>query len=305
MRNAFAKKITSLAKKNKKIILLSGDIGNRLFDDFKKNHSERFYNCGIAEQNMVGVAAGLAIEGYLPVLYTITPFLTSRAFEQIRLDICYPNLNVLIVGTGAGLSYSRLGPTHHSLEDLGLMQSLPNLDIFCPGDNIELEKILPKLFKFKRPCYLRLGKKGEPIVNNKNKIINFSKPNIINKSGKIAILTIGNTLSIGKEVQNKLQANKVKSSLISVHTFKPFRLNIYKQLLKKFNLICIIEEHYFQGGLAQKIKSNYDNLNIKNKKIINFSVPFKFHSGLGEQREARNIVNLNAKKICQKILKKK
>ncbi len=305
MRNAFAKKITSLAKKNKKIIFLSGDIGNRLFDEFKKKNSDRFYNCGVAEQNMVGVAAGLAIEGYLPVLYTITPFLTSRAFEQIRLDICYPNLNVLIVGTGAGLSYSRLGPTHHSLEDLGLMQSLPNLDIFCPGDNIELEKILPKLFKYNKPCYLRLGKKGEPIINNKNKIISFYKPNIINKTGNIAILTIGNTLSIGKEVQIKLQKNKVKSSLISVHTFKPFNLNIYKQLFRNFKLICIIEEHYFEGGLAQKIKSNYDKLNIKNKTIINFSVPFKFHIGLGEQKEARDIVNLNAKKICHEILKKK
>ena len=286
MRNAFAKKITELAKKNKKIILLSGDIGNRLYDKIKKNYANRIYNFGIAEQNMVGVAAGLAIEGYLPVLYTITPFLTSRTFELIRLDICYPNLNVLIVGTGAGLSYSRLGPTHHSLEDLGLMQLLPNLDIFCPGDNIELEKILPKLFKNNKPCYLRLGKKGEPIINNINKTINFYKPNIINKTGKIAILTIGNTLSIGKEVQIKLQNNKIKSSLISVHTFKPFNLNIYKRLLKNFKLICIIEEHYFEGGLAQKIKSNYDNLNIKNKTIISFSVPFKFHVGLGEQKEA-------------------
>ena len=99
MRNAFAKSITKLANKNKQLVLLSGDIGNRLFDEYKKKFPKRFYNCGIAEQNMVGLAAGLAIEGFIPVLYTITPFLTSRAFEQIRLDICYPKLKVIIVTT--------------------------------------------------------------------------------------------------------------------------------------------------------------------------------------------------------------
>ena len=115
MRNSFAKILTKIANKNKKIVLLTGDIGNRLFDEYKENFPNRFYNCGVAENNMIGVAAGLSLNGYLPVIYTITPFLTSRSFEQIRLDLCYPKLNSIIVGTGAGLSYSRLGPTHHSL----------------------------------------------------------------------------------------------------------------------------------------------------------------------------------------------
>ena len=113
MRNKFAKDLVKLAMRNKKIVLLSGDIGNKLFDDFKKKFPDRFYNCGVAENNMVGVAAGLAVTGFIPFIYTITPFLISRSFEQIRLDICYPNLNVFIVGVGGGLSYSRLGPTQH------------------------------------------------------------------------------------------------------------------------------------------------------------------------------------------------
>ena len=161
MRNTFAKKITKLAKKNKKIVLLSGDIGNRLFDDFKSKFSNRFYNCGVAETNMVGVAAGLASAGFIPFVYTITPFLISKCFEQIRLDVCYQKLNVFIVGTGSGLSYSRLGPTHHSLEDIGLMQLIPNMKICTPSDSIELSKLLPQLIKDKGPYFLRLGKKGE------------------------------------------------------------------------------------------------------------------------------------------------
>ena len=113
MRNAFADEITRLAQEDERIVLLSGDIGNRLFDRFKENNAERFFNCGVAEANMMGVAAGLAMSGFRPVVYTITPFATTRCFEQIRVDACYHKAPVIIVGTGAGLSYASLGPTHH------------------------------------------------------------------------------------------------------------------------------------------------------------------------------------------------
>lgn len=304
MRNAFAKSITKLANKNKQLVLLSGDIGNRLFDEYKKKFPKRFYNCGIAEQNMVGLAAGLAIEGFIPVLYTITPFLTSRAFEQIRLDICYPKLKVIIVGTGAGLSYSRLGPTHHSLEDLALMQSLPNLNVFCPGDSYELDNLLPNLIKNKNPSYIRLGKKGEPLVNKKNKL-KLGVPNFIFKGREILILSLGNMLSIAFELGKYLKQKGYSPSVVSVHTLKPFNLILYKKILKKYKKIIFIEEHYFHGGLAQKIKSNYDTLNLEKKKIISFSVPFDFHTGLGEQSEARDILGINLDKICKKLLRKK
>ena len=115
MRNAFASELNNIARKNKKIVLLSGDIGNRLFDKFRKNFPKRFYNCGIAEASMTGVASGLAYTGLRPITYTIATFNTIRCLEQIKLDICYPNLPVIIVGTGAGLSYSSLGSTHHPM----------------------------------------------------------------------------------------------------------------------------------------------------------------------------------------------
>ena len=121
MRNEFAKTITEIARDKKDLVLLAGDIGNRLFDDFKSTYPDRFYNCGVAESNMTGVASGLASSGLRPITYTITPFNTARCFEQIRLDICYPNLPVVIVGTGSGLSYATLGSTHHSLEDISIL----------------------------------------------------------------------------------------------------------------------------------------------------------------------------------------
>ena len=160
MRNAFAEAVTSLAEKDKKIVLLSGDIGNRLFDNFKKKFPKRFYNCGVAEANMAGVASGLASMGLKPITYTITPFNTARCFENIKLDICYPNLPVVIVGTGAGLSYSSLGATHHSMEDIGIMRTIPNLNIVCPGDPLEVKLALREAIKKKAPTFLRVNLLG-------------------------------------------------------------------------------------------------------------------------------------------------
>ena len=127
MRNKFAEYITELASRDERIVVLSGDIGNRLFDKFKNTYPDRFFNCGVAEANMVSLAAGLAIDGLRPFLYTITPFLTSRCYEQIKIDLCYHDLPVTLVGTGSGLSYAELGPTHHSLEDVAILRALPRM----------------------------------------------------------------------------------------------------------------------------------------------------------------------------------
>ena len=138
MRNAFAAAITALAVKDERIVLLSGDIGNRLFDKYRERCPSRFYNCGVAEANMTGMAAGLALSGLRPFTYTITPFATTRVIEQIRIDICYHEVPVVIIGTGSGLSYASLGPTHHSCEDVGILRCFPNLTILCPADAMEV-----------------------------------------------------------------------------------------------------------------------------------------------------------------------
>ncbi len=192
MRNSFSEEITSLAKKNKKIVLLSGDIGNRIFDKFKKKYPDRFYNCGVAEACMTGVAAGISKIGLHPITYTIATFNTLRNFEQIKLDLCYPNLRSIIVGTGAGLSYSSLGSTHHSLEDIALMRTLPNMTIFCPSDPNEVKKILRSALKVKGPVYIRLGKKNEPHFGNRKKI---GSSDLILKGSKNLIISVGNILA--------------------------------------------------------------------------------------------------------------
>jgi transketolase len=132
MRNAFADEVTQMAKADTRVVLLSGDIGNRLFDKLRAQSPNQFFNCGVAEQNMMGVASGMGLSGLRPIVYTITPFTTMRCLEQIKVDVAYHGSPVIIVGTGSGLSYASLGPTHHSLEDFAIFRAIPNLQVPLP-----------------------------------------------------------------------------------------------------------------------------------------------------------------------------
>src|SRR5262245_37500104 len=162
MRNAFAAEVTALAGQDERVVLLMGDIGNRLFNDFRDRHPERFFNCGIAEANMTGMAAGMAACGLRPVTYTIAPFVTTRCLEQVRVDVCYHRLPVTIVGVGAGLSYASLGATHQACEDIAFLRALPGMTVVCPADPLEVRLALRAALRHPGPVYLRLGKKGEP-----------------------------------------------------------------------------------------------------------------------------------------------
>ena len=165
MRNAFARELEAIAERDARVMLLSGDIGNRMFDKFKGKFPDRFLNCGVAEQNMMGVAAGLALCGWRPVCYTITPFVTTRCLEQIRVDVCYHQAPVVVVGVGAGLAYAELGATHHACEDIAFLRALPGMTVLCPADPMETGPALRAAMALESPTYLRLGKKGEPNVH--------------------------------------------------------------------------------------------------------------------------------------------
>tara|TARA_B100000214_G_scaffold375602_1_gene363207 strand:+ start:8661 stop:9575 length:915 start_codon:yes stop_codon:yes gene_type:complete len=302
MRNSFSEEITSLAKKNKKIVLLSGDIGNRIFDKFKKKYPDRFYNCGVAEACMTGVAAGISKIGLHPITYTIATFNTLRNYEQIKLDLCYPNLRSIIVGTGAGLSYSSLGSTHHSLEDIALMRTLPNMTIFCPSDPNEVKKILRSALKVKGPVYIRLGKKNEPHFGNRKKI---GSSDLILKGSKNLIISVGNILAESIKASKILTKKyKVKNAVIDLKKVKPLNSMKLKKFIKSFAKIFIIEEHYSSNGAGTAIIEWLAN----EKKLINSIIPIGIknefiHAG-GNQLNSREKAGISAQKIVNRILKK-
>ena len=294
MRNRFAKVITELAEKDKKIVLLSGDIGNRLFNNYKAIAPERFYNCGVAEANMTGVAAGMAMNGLRPVTYTIASFNIYRCYEQIRLDVCYQNLPVIIVGTGAGLSYSQLNPTHHSCEDIAVMRVLPNMTVICPGDSNELEVLLKQSISLNGPIYFRIGKKNEPIVYKDLPDVKIGKVSRIRKGDKVCIINTGTTLPIALEAGKKLGAE-----VVNMHTVKPIDKEYLQKACKKFNLIITVEEHSIIGGLGAAVSEFLTDNDINSVKLRKVAIPDKFLEKTGKQAEARKMAGLTVENIIK------
>ncbi len=171
MRTTFVETLKELARQDERIFLLSADMGYSVFETFREEFPDRFLNTGIAEQNTIGIAAGLAARGKIVFVYSIIPFVTMRCFEQIRLDLAYNKSNVKIVGVGAGFTYGSLGSSHHALEDISLMRSLPNMTVLCPGDPVEARELIKQSCEHTGPVYIRLGKNGEPKIHPEDKKI--------------------------------------------------------------------------------------------------------------------------------------
>lgn len=302
MRNSFAKELTAIAKQDDKVVLLSGDIGNRLFDEYKGLFPERFYNCGVAEANMTGVAAGMALSGLKPITYTITPFVTTRCLEQIRVDLCYHNLPVVIVGVGAGLSYAGLGATHHSCEDIALMRVLPNMTVICPGDAIEVQYALREALKLDGPTYIRLGKKGEPLVHKKDIEFTLGKAISIREGSSICILSTGNILPVAIEVGDKLAAGGISTKVLSCHTVKPLDIEILEESFEKFPLIVTLEEHSLVGGFGSAVAEWLVDQSPKKSRLLRLGTRDEFCHHAGGQNYARKYFSLSVEEILQKIL---
>jgi transketolase len=300
MRNAFAQEIAKLGNKNKKIILLSGDIGNRLFDNFRKLNKNRFYNCGIAEACMTGIASGMATTGLLPVTYTITPFNTMRCLEQIKLDICYPNLPIIIVGTGAGLSYASLGSTHHSLEDISILRSIPNMSILCPSDPSEVKSLLKEAIKFKSPVYLRLGKKNEPKYLNRKKIGTMHE---LIKGKDNCLVNVGSILKNVMEASKILSKNKINHSVYDLRIVRPINKKSLEHLLKNYKKVFVVEEHYENGGAYSCILELANKYKKLNTRIYSIGVENKFIKFCGNQESAREITGLDPHSIFKRVKK--
>lgn len=302
MRNAFAQAITELSDTHSNIIMLAGDIGNRLFDKFKENHPDRFYNCGVAEANMTGVASGLAFSGLRPVTYTITPFNTARCFEQIRLDVCYPNLPVIIVGTGSGLSYAGLGATHHSMEDIAILRTLPNMHIVCPADPVEVRLALKDALRLACPTYIRLGKKGEPVIHKTIPSFKIGKGITVLDGSDIALLSVGNMLSSALQCAEILASKSISARVVSLHTVKPLDEELLQELFLSYEKIAVLEEHGLIGGAGSAVLEWGSQNRVDLSKLIRFGGPDRFLTSCGNQTEARKSIGLVSETISFEIL---
>lgn len=302
MRNAFAKVVTELSDQRPDLVLLAGDIGNRLFDVLREKHADRFYNCGIAEANMTGVAAGLASTGLRPITYTITPFNTQRVFEQIRIDVCYPNLPVIIVGTGAGLSYAGLGATHHSMEDIAILRTLPNMHVVCPADTVEVRLAVARALELGRPTYIRLGMKGEPLVHQSDPEFRIGRGITLAEGDDVAILSVGNVLAVAMQCAEQLRPLGVSAQVVSLHTVKPLDDALLTSVFAGRKLVVVMEEHSLIGGAGSAVLEWGNTAGVDLRKLLRIGGPDRFLTGCGHQRDARVIAGLTPENISAQIL---
>jgi transketolase len=282
------------------VVLLSGDIGNRLFDDFRAKAPKRFLNCGVAEANMIGMAAGMAMCGLRPVTYTITPFTTTRCLEQIRVDVCYHDVPVVIVGTGSGLSYASLGPTHHSCEDISLLRSLPGMTVLCPGDAWEVKALLRAAVQYSRPVYMRIGKKGEPLVHREMPTVEIGKGLIVEPGQDVCLLSTGNMLPVVVQAAAELKKRGISPHIVSFHTVKPLDTEMLSEVFATFDVVATIEEHSLLGGLGGSIAEWVVDQPSVNAKLLRFGSADTFLHESTEQDHARAQFGLTAENIARK-----
>lgn len=305
MRIAFLNKLNELAENDENIFLLTGDMGFSVLERYIEKFPDRYLNCGVAEQNMIGMACGLALQGKKVFVYSIIPFVTYRVLEQIRNDLCYQKIPVKIVGIGTGTVYGVAGGTHHAIDDIGIMTSLPDIFVFSPGDPLEVEKILDESLKLEMPCYIRLNRAGDPLINSGKNIKNFEigKPlNVYGNSFDIVIFAVGNMLPVGLEVLRDLEKENIYGCLYSVHTLKPVNEEFICKILEKGSLIVVLEEHISRNGFSFVVSNIMARMGIY-KKFLQFSLPDMFIHDVGSQEFIRTKYGLSKDNISDKILK--
>lgn len=253
MRKVIANTLTKWADESRDFTVLTSDLGYSIFDDFRSAYPDKFFNMGIAENNMVGVGAGLALTGRKVFIYSIATFLAAKCFEQIRDDVCYHNAPVVLIGTGAGFSYGQAGYTHYSNDDLAILRTIPDITILSPSDPVELQLLLNEVIDYDSPVYIRIGKNGEPSFSQKTKV-RVGEAYYCHEGERVAIVSHGTIMDEAMKLKELLLGDGIDASVVSSPTIKPIDKPFFKDLKSKHERIIIIEEHYQIGGLGSALK---------------------------------------------------
>lgn len=250
MRDALSNTLVALAKADPNVLLLTGDHGYALFDEFRRECPNQYINAGIAEQNMVGMAAGLARAGFRPFVYGLAAFIPLRVIEQIKLDVAHDKLPVIFIGDGAGFVYSTLGTSHQSMEDIAATRAIPNLTIFSPADQYEMAAVMGLAASLKEPVYIRVGKCDLPQIHNSPIEVGIGEVLVVRSSNsKIAYIATGSMVNLAKKISNE----KIEARVISVPCIKPIDPVQFLRAIEGCEVLITMEEHSVLGGLGSSV----------------------------------------------------
>jgi len=285
MRRVCLNNVHKLASKDNRVVFIGSDLGPGTLEDMSKEIPGRFFMEGISEQHIIGMSAGLAMEGYIPFVNTIAPFLTRRCYEQIAIDLCLQDLPVRLIGNGGGVVYAPLGPTHLATEDIAIMRALPNMTIVAPCDADEMDRLMQETLDWPHPIYIRLAKGGDKVVSKDEHGFKIGKAIMLQEPGAGLFITTGVMTQLALEAAEKLESNDgIKCGVLHVHTVKPLDSEMLKQWLPKTQAVVTVEEHTRIGGLGSAVlEFCSDELPEAASKITRIGIPDEFSKKYGSQ----------------------
>lgn len=302
MRDTFVNTLVGLAKRNKNIELLTGDLGFGVLKSFWEQCPDQFTNVGIAEQNMTAMAAGMALEGKTVFTYSIGNFPTLRCLEQIRNDCAYHKANVKIVCIGGGFVYGGLGMSHQATEDIAIMRALPDVAVFAPGDSIEAEECTKAIAEYPGTCYLRLGRGGEKKIHDKIDKLTIGKAIKVYEGEKIAIFTTGAIFDEVSVAYEKLKEQGLKPSVYTFPVVKPIDRELIESIARSHELIITVEEHNIVGGFGSAVAEVVAEISELKAPLFRIGIHDEYSIKVGSQKYLRKQCRLDGESIKNQIL---
>lgn len=302
MRDTFVRTLVDIAKEDKNIELITGDLGFGVLKPYWEQCPDQFTNAGIAEQNMTGIAAGMALEGKNVFTYSIGNFPTLRCLEQIRNDCAYHKANVKVVCVGGGFVYGSLGMSHQATEDIAILRALPDVVVMAPADLIEAEECTKALAKYSGTAYLRLGRGGEKRIHDYINNFQIGKAVKVNNGEKIAIFSTGAIFEEVKDAQEQLNAAGYNPAIYTFPTIKPIDKEVIEDVARSFNLIVTCEEHNIIGGFGSAVAEVVAEMKGKKACLLRIGLNDEYSIRVGNQKYLRDQYGIDAKSIVERII---
>ena len=303
MRRVCLQSVHELAIKDERVVFIGSDLGPGTLDEMAKDIPERFFMEGISEQHIIGMSAGMAMEGFIPFVNTIASFLTRRCYEQIAMDLCLHDLPVRLIGNGGGVVYAPLGPTHLAIEDIAIMRALPNMTVIAPCDADEMGRLMRKTLDWPHPIYIRLAKGGDKIVSKDE--FEIGKAIILQEPGDGLFITTGIMTQLALEAAERLETDfGIKCGVLHIHTVKPIDSEALMHWLPKVNAVVTVEEHTRIGGLGSAVlEFCSDEMSEQAAKITRIGIPDQFSENYGSQNSLLEHWGITSESLCDSMRK--
>jgi len=276
--------VYQLAKTDERVIFIGSDLGVGVLDDMRKQFPDRWFMEGISEQHIIGMAAGLALEGFIPYVNTIATFLTRRCYEQLVIDVGLHRLPLRLIGNGGGAVYAPLGPTHQAIEDLAIMRAIPNMTVVAPCDSLEMERLMLATLSWPDPIYIRLAKGGDQVISEKTQDFQIGKGVSFLSPGEVLFVTTGIMTQRAIMASNLLSADGISCGVLHMHTIKPLDEEILIKMASNVSTVVTVEEHQRTGGLGTVVLETLSDAGlISPPKVIRLGIGESFSDEYGSQ----------------------